>query len=134
MSEWAGPHSILDLVLDFDLRPAFTPGVYVVTSDLSPPTPENVLYVGRSKHLGERFGDLAFGLLRLTAPGGWQFHGADGRIMDWCDRQGIDYLDLGYAWLLAECSRCAEIEVHRSLMPTPLNRAQARNCSKHSTR
>ena len=129
--KWYGPHSFRDLVMEYDLRPPFDPGVYAVTSDLSMPTPENVLYIGRSKHLGERFGDLAFGLLRLTAPGGWQFHGADERVMLWCDEHGVDYLSLGYAWVLAGCSRCTEIEVHRALMPTPLNRVQARNCSKH---
>ena len=122
--KWYGPHSFRDLVMEYDLRPPFDPGVYAVTSDLSMPTPENVLYIGRSKHLGERFGDLAFGLLRLTAPGGWQFHGAAERVMLWCDEHGVDYLSLGYAWVLAGPSRSGMAPL--SPAPGPLDACPGR--------
>ncbi len=127
--KWSDPHSIRDIVFDVGLRPPDAPGVYVLTRDVTgvPDGPLSVLYVGKSEHLLGRFGDLAFGLLRF----GVFRHTAAVRLLVYCADRELDPLDLGYAWAVADCARCAEIELHSQLWPTSLNRQRGRNCSKH---
>lgn len=133
---WHGPHTLRELVLDFDKRPPFEPGVYTITrgpllgdgSLYVDWTNDLVLYAGLSKHLAERLGDLLFGVLRLSATGGWQFHGVDERLFEYCAEHGIDPLDQLYNWALADCPKCAEIALHDRVMPTVL---KARTCGRH---
>ena len=137
MSElkWNGPHSIRDMVLDVNLRPPDAPGIYVLLDEDVEDDPREaaqILYVGKADRLYGRFGDLAFGLLRLSSR--WSFHAACKHILEFCDTRidgPMDPLIIDYMWAEAPCARCAEIQFLGEVWPTQLNKTQAYNCGKH---
>jgi hypothetical protein len=140
---WEGPRYLKDWLsqplLNRNLRPPETAGIYIVTERSWNGTPDvnaGVLYVGQTRYLRDRVGRLIAEILGFTTEisgysGSYYHNGGHCLWTDYCLKQNVEPLTLHVGWLLGcHCLNCAESELIKKFNPI-CNSQRGNLCHDH---